>query len=152
MEIKVKQTKEKHVAYIFYRGPVDDMGDLIGELVGWVNENDVKMCGPPYSMYYTSPEEVAPNDMQYEMGIPFSGETFESEKVKIKDIPAQEVLYTLHKGPYNEIGLVYESLMNKIIEDGYQMVGAPIEIYFNSPLEVSEDELLTEVQFPIVKV
>jgi effector-binding domain-containing protein len=32
------------------------------------------------------------------------------------------------------------------------MVGAPIEIYFNSPMEVSEDELLTEVQFPVVKI
>jgi effector-binding domain-containing protein len=32
------------------------------------------------------------------------------------------------------------------------MTGAPIEIYFNSPMEVSERELLTEVQFPVVQM
>jgi len=42
--------------------------------------------------------------------------------------------------------------MNKVIEDGYQMTGAPLEIYFNSPIEVPETDLLTEVQFPVVKI
>lgn len=152
MEINQKKTKEKQVAYIFYRGSVEDMGKLIGEIADWMIDQDVKMSGPPYSVYYTSPKEVSPNNMQYELGIPFKGEASELGKIKIKDIPAQEVIYVLHEGPYNKIGVVYESLMNKIIEDGFQMVGAPIEIYFNSPMEVSEDELLTEVQFPIVKV
>jgi len=127
------------------------MGRLIGEIVDWMVEQDVEMSGPPYSVYYTSPKEVASEDMQYEMGVPFLGEASELGKVKIKDVPAQDVLYAVHKGPYNEVGLVYEVLMNKIIEDGYHMVGAPVEIYFNSPLEVSDDELLTEVQFPVVK-
>lgn len=152
MQIDLKKTEEQQVAYIFYKGPVEDMGGLIGEIVDWMVEQDVEMSGPPYSVYYTSPKEVAPGDMQYEMGVPFLGEASEQGKVKIKDMPAQDVLYALHKGPYNEVGLVYEVLMNKIMEDGYQMVGAPIEIYFNSPMEVSEDELLTEIQFPVIKV
>ena len=128
------------------------MGDLIGEIVDWVMTQDVEMSGLPYSVYYTSPAEVVPEDMQYEMGIPFVGEASEAGKVKIKNLPAQDVLYTVYNGPYGEVGLVYEVLMNKLVEDGYQMVGAPIEIYFNSPMEVSEDELLTEVQFPVVKL
>jgi len=152
MQIDLKKTEEKQVAYIFYKGPVEDMGELIGEIVDWMVEQDVEMSGPPYSVYYTSPKEVEPEDMQYEMGVPFYGEASEQGKVKIKDVPAQDVLYALHKGPYNEVGLVYEVLMNKVMEDGYQMVGAPVEIYFNSPMEVSEDELLTEVQFPVIKV
>lgn len=152
MEIDLKKTEEKQVAYIFYTGPVEDMGDLIGEIVDWMMANDVEMSGPPYSAYYTSPAEVAPNDMQYEMGVPFVGKASEAGKVKIKNLPAQNVLYTVYKGPYGKVGLVYEVLMNKLVEDGYQMAGAPIEIYFNSPMEVSEDELLTEVQFPVVKL
>ena len=58
----------------------------------------------------------------------------------------------MHKGSFSEVGPVYEILMNKVIEKGYQMSGAPIEIYFNSPMEVPESELLTEVQFPVVKM
>ena len=152
MEIELKKTEEKRVAYIFYTGPVEDMGDLIGEIVDWMMNQNVEMTGPPYSAYYTSPAEVAPEDMQYEMGVPFLGEASEAGKVKIKIMPAQQVLSTLHKGPYNEVGSVYEILMNKVIEDGYQMTGAPLEIYFNSPIEVPETDLLTEVQFPVVKI
>ena len=152
MEIELKKTEEKQVAYIFYTGPVEDMGDLIGEIVDWMMNQNVEMTGPPYSAYFTSPAEVAPEDMQYEMGVPFLGEASEAGKVKIKNMPAQQVLSTLHKGPYNEVGSVYEILMNKVIDEGYQMTGAPLEIYFNSPMEVPETELLTEVQFPIVKM
>ena len=152
MEIELKKTEEKQVAYIFYTGPVEDMGDLIGEIVDWMMNQNVEMTGPPYSAYYTSPAEVAPEDMQYEMGVPFLGEASEEGKVKIKNMPAQQVLSALHKGPYNEVGSVYEILMNKVIEDGYQMTGAPLEIYFNSPMEVPETDLLTEVQFPVVKI
>jgi AraC family transcriptional regulator len=152
MEIKLKKTEEQQVAYIFYKGPVEDMGDLIGEIGDWMMDQNVEMTGPPYSAYYTSPAEVAPEDMQYEMGVPFEGEASEVGKVKIKNIPAQQVLSAMHKGPYNEVGLVYEVMMNKVIEEGYQMTGAPIEIYFNSPMEVSERELLTEVQFPVVQM
>lgn len=152
MDIELKKTEEKQVAYIFYTGPVEDIGDLIGEIVEWMMVQKVEMTGPPYSAYFTSPAEVAPEDMQYELGVPFTGDASEEGKVKIKILPAQQVLSALHKGPYNEVGQVYEVLMNKIIEEGYQMVGAPMEIYFNSPMEVPEKELLTEIQFPIVKV
>lgn len=65
--------------------------------------------------------------MQYEMGVPFLGEASEAGKVKIKNMPAQQVLSALHKGPYNEVGPVYEILMNKVIEEGYQMTGAPLD-------------------------
>ena len=125
---------------------------MIGEIVDWMMEQNVEITGPPYSAYYTSPAEVAPEDMQYEMGVPFEGEASEAGKVKIKTIPAQQVLSAMHKGPYHEVGLVYEILMNKVIEEGYQMTSAPVEIYFNSPMEVSESELLTEVQFPIIQM
>jgi AraC family transcriptional regulator len=152
MEIEMKKTEEKQVAYIFYTGPVEDMVDLIGEIVEWMAVQKVEMDGPPYSAYYTSPAEVAPEDMQYEMGVPFTGEASEAGNVKIKTIPTQHVLSTIHKGPYSKVGPVYEVLMNKVIEEGYQMIGAPIEIYFNSPMEVPESELLTEVQFPVVKM
>lgn len=152
MEIKLKKTEEKQVAYIFYTGPVEDMGDLIGEIVEWMMKQDVEMTGPPYSAYYTSPAEVAPEDMQYEMGVPFTGEASESGNVKIKILPSQQMLSAMHKGPYHEVGPVYEVLMNKVIEEGYQIIGAPMEIYFNSPMEVSENDLLTEIQFPVVKM
>jgi len=41
--------------------------------------------------------------------------------------------------------------MEYIMKNGYEIFGSPMEIYLNDPGEVSEDELLTEVQFPVRK-
>ena len=42
MEIELKKTEEKQVAYIFYTGPVEDMGDLIREIVNWMMSQMLK--------------------------------------------------------------------------------------------------------------
>jgi len=44
------------------------------------DEPDVEMTDSPYSAYYTSPAEVAPEDMQYELGVPFVGEAKKAGK------------------------------------------------------------------------
>ncbi|HEX3012897.1 MAG TPA: GyrI-like domain-containing protein, partial [Methanobacterium sp.] len=36
-------------------------------------------------------------------------------------------------------------------ENSYNITGPVKEIYMNNPMEVAEDELLTEVQFPVMK-
>jgi len=41
--------------------------------------------------------------------------------------------------------------MEYAVENGYLIAGPVTEIYLNNPLEVSENELLTEVQFPVIK-
>jgi effector-binding domain-containing protein len=38
------------------------------------------------------------------------------------------------------------------IKNKYDVIGSPKEIYFNSPHEVAEEELLTEIQFPVIKM
>jgi AraC family transcriptional regulator len=37
-------------------------------------------------------------------------------------------------------------------KEGYQITGAPLESYLNSPDDVAESELLTEIQFPVAKI
>jgi len=70
IEIELKNTEEQEVTYLFYVGSVEDMGDLIGAIADWMVSQNVEMTGPPYSAYYTSPSIVAPEDMQYELGVP----------------------------------------------------------------------------------
>jgi effector-binding domain-containing protein len=110
----------------------------------------LRMAGPPLSIY-PNPEKVAPKEMEYEAGVPIVGEVREEGRIRIKKVPAQQVLATIHKGPYKEIEPVYKALMEYIMKNGYEVVGAPMEIYLNNPGEVSENELLTEVQFPVRK-
>ena len=82
--------------------------------------------------------------MRSEVGIPFKGETKPEGNIKIKKIPAQEALHTMHKGPYKEVGPAYAALFQHANEKGYILQGCPMEIYLNDPAKVKESELLTD--------
>ena len=150
MKIELKTIEEKQIAYIAQTGPAEEMGILFGEILTWVMKKGLRMVGPPLSIY-PNPEKVAPGEMEYEAGVPIVGEVGEEGRIRIKKIPAQQILAAIHKGPYKEIEPVYKAIMEYIMKNGYEIVGAPMEIYLNNPREVSENELLTEVQFPVRK-
>jgi len=65
------------------------------------------------------------------------------------DIPAAEVVSTLHRGPYMEIGAAYEALGAWLAQEGREPVGPPREVYLNDPDETAPEDLLTDVQFPL---
>jgi AraC family transcriptional regulator len=155
VQTEVKMVEEMRAACIFHNGAVsaigDDMGRLIGELMGWVMKRGVKTEGPPFAVYYSSPDDMARGEMQFEVGIAFVGEAQEEGTIRIKTFPAQNVLSAIHKGPYNQIAPVYAALMEYATNNGYEVIGPPMELWLTNPMEVAESELLTEVRFPVAK-
>lgn len=157
MEINEKMVEEKQVAYIPVKGVrnktnVYDYGmELIGELTRWAMSKDLQIAGTPYTIYYNNPMEVPPEKLVLEVGMPIVGEAQSEGKVKIKNIPAQMVLSTMFVGPYDNLGEIHMALGEYAEKNGYEIMGAPMDIYFNCPTDVSESELLTEVHFPVVK-
>jgi len=55
----------------------------------------------------------------------------------------------LHTGPYSGVGKAYERLFAYMNEHCLVPAGPSRELYLNDPAEVPEEELLTEVQFPV---
>ncbi|MGB9838466.1 GyrI-like domain-containing protein [Methanothermobacter sp.] len=151
MEITEKMVEGVRVAYRECSGSYDLIPRYIAEVAEWVIGNGLQMTGRVYGTYYNSPEDVSEDDLVYEIGVSIAGEAEPSEKIKIKNLPAQRVLATLHEGPYTEVGPAIHSLIDYATENGYEIVGPITEVYLNSPLEVDESELLTEVQLPVKK-
>ncbi|MGZ4863964.1 MAG: GyrI-like domain-containing protein [Halobacteriota archaeon] len=152
---ELKIVDEMRAGYIFNKGAVggisDDMGRLIGELMEWAVKEDLKIAGPPFGVYYSSPEEMARGEIQFEVGLPFVGEAREGDHVRIKTFPAQNVLSVIHKGPYNQIAPAYAALMEYATKNGFEVVGPPMELWLTNPMEVAESEFLTEIRFPVAK-
>jgi len=151
MEVKLKKTEPMQIATISHVGPYGEVGKLYQEIAKWLRQKQLKVTGPPLGWFYDNPEKVPANKLRSEVGIPFIGEAKPEDKIKIKKVPAQEVLYTLHKGPYSEVGPAYGALFQHASEKGYIPLGCPMEIYLNDPSKVKESELLTEVQLAIKK-
>jgi len=151
MEVKLKKTEPMQIATISHIGPYSEAGKLYQEIMKWLKQKQLKITGAPLGWFYDNPEKVPAHKLRSEVGIPFKGEAKPEGNIQIKKIPAQDVLYTMHKGPYREVGPAYAALFQYASEKGYIPQGCPMEIYLNDPAKVKESELLTEVQAPIKK-
>jgi len=151
MEVKVKKTELMQVAVVSHVGPYSEAGKHYEEIAKWLRQKQLRIAGPPLGWFYDNPEEAPALKLRSEVGFPFKGEAKPEGNIKIKKIPSQEVLFTMHKGPYREIGPAYKALYQYASEKGYIPLGCPIEIYLNDPAKVPESQLLTEVQLPIKK-
>lgn len=71
------------------------------------------------------------------------------EDIKAGQYGGHKALFSLHVGPYAQVEKVYAALQTHMKEHELQSAGAPYEVYLNSPDEVPESELKTEVYWPI---
>ena len=152
MEVVEKRIEESKVAYIRHKGSYDKIPELMQEVGEWLSEKNLQMTGRVYGTYFNSPEDTPTENLQYEIGFSFEGTTMPEGKIGIKEVPEHTVLTAMHKGPYTEIGPVIHAVADYAVKNGYDIVGPVTEVYLNSPLEVPESELLTEVQFPVIKL
>lgn len=151
VEIKLQKTEPMQAAVVGHVGPYSEVGKLYEEIAKWLIQKGLKIAGPPFGWFYDSPAEVSAHKLRSEVGFPFKGEAKPEGNIKIRKIPAQEVLYIIHKGPYREVGSAYTALFQHAQEKGYIPLMCPMEIYLNDPAMVQETELLTELQLPIRK-
>jgi AraC family transcriptional regulator len=151
MEIKVKKIPEHQVAFIFYKGSYEKISELLGKTVEWLMSKNVEIQMPIYGAYYNSPMEFGEDELEWEVGAAFVGELQAEDDIQIKQVPEHEAVSSVFKGPYGEAATAYGALFEYVAKEGYEIIGPVTEIYMNSPDEVPESELLTEIQFPVHK-
>lgn len=152
MEVKSRKTEAIRVATITHVGSYGSAAPpLFEEIEEWLRRKQLKIAGPLFGWFFDNPEKVPARKLRSEVGIPFKGEAKPEGQIEIKETPAQDVLYVIHKGPYPDVGPAYSALFQHAQEKGYTVLGCPMEIYLNDPGQVPESELLTEVQLPIKK-
>ncbi len=70
----------------------------------------------------------------------------------LKTVPAQEVAYLVHKGSYSAMQDSQMQLMRWIGDNGYELMGPGTAVFHTDPIIVrSEEDLITELQFPVRK-
>ena len=151
MEIVEKKLGKRQVAYINYKGSYEEVPVLLGEVVGFIMAKGLQIMGPPFGVYFNSPEEVPVEELAYEIAMPFAGKAEEAGRIKIKIMSEQLVLSTVYKGPYSECGTAIGALAQYAYKNHYEIVGPPMETYISDPNETPEKDLLTEMCFPVAK-
>jgi len=108
---------------------------------------EVQPVGAPFTLFHAFPgaDEVA----EISMCIPIEGRVVETDDIANVEVPAGAVASIVHHGSYADMGPTYSSVGVWIQEHGHTTTGPSREIYLNSPHDVAEADLLTEIQWPI---
>jgi effector-binding domain-containing protein len=135
-------------------GPYEELlTDLIGrickEMASPENiKNGVRATGPIGSVYVG--EDCDESGGLVEVVLPIAGKvTLSDSDIEVKTLPAVTVISVICKGPYRNLGLAHNRMYAYLQENNLTCTGAPREFYLNDPSETAEEDLLTEIQYPV---
>lgn len=129
------------------------------ELILWASP--LRLLGRDFNirgigLLWDDPRQFTPDRRRYDVGIPIDAE--DAEIV----MPPAFVLVTMpgeymkfrHMGPYDKIHETYREALGVSMQvEELELISAPIiEIYRNSPSEVDEDDLATDIYFPVIQL
>jgi effector-binding domain-containing protein len=152
-KVEIKETKDIRVLAKRELGTYGEtVGKLIDEMLIQINRREnnpalIKINGPIMTIYHD--KEYKEQGADIEVAIPVVGRIVVDEDYELKKIPGMKVASILHTGPYNEIGIAWDQMMQYIEKNQLQILGNPREVYLNDPKHVPESQLLTEIQIPI---
>ena len=95
------------------------------------------------------------NEVVYDLGIPINPELDpdETENIRIVTLIEHTVLSGMHYGSLDNIQETYNIMAEYSIENKYDIIGSPKEIYIKNKFEVeNEDDMVTEIQLPVIKM
>ena len=151
----VKEIEPRTVAYKGVKGSFTKVPDTIGEVVGWITQRGLSMSGPPVAVYFDDPRHVPEEELAWEIQWPVSGDPARAEPdeqgIGIRRVDAYDAAVTLFVGPYEQVGPVYDALIEWVTENGYRVAGPPEEVYLNDPNADPRQEPLTEIRLPVTK-
>ncbi len=118
-----------------------------GRVMGFLGGSNVGPIGAPFTLYYEAPDGDTTGEIA--MCVPIAGAMDVHDGISIVELEACAAAAVIHKGSYETMGESYANAANWIVERGHHIVGPAREIYMNSPADTPEEDLLTEILFPI---
>ena len=123
----------------------ESMGEIYGELMGYVQKHGVNIIGPPFAYYHSF--DMEKTDM--ECGFPVQKIGPEEGRVKGFRLPAGKAAKAVHVGPYDRLVDTYTEVMRYLEEKKIAPSSVMWEYYMNDPTTTPPQELRTEVYWMV---
>lgn len=141
----IKEIPEKYVASVRQILPkYEDEGRLWHILFKETKDLGMTVIGPAMAVLHD--EEYKEADVDVEVQLEVKGSYADTEHVRFKKIPKEQVVSTMFNGSYDQFPDAYAGMAAWVAENGYEFCGAMRDIYHVSPNETQNpDELVTEI-------
>lgn len=124
----------------------DEYSVCFGKLLGRIRKENLTIANPPMVLFHSN--EFSPFGLDTEFAIPIR-----EYVTGTRDFKAGLSLKTVIKGSYSILSSVYVKQTKWAEQNGYECTSALFEVYVTDPSQVTgEDELITEVYYPIRKI
>jgi effector-binding domain-containing protein len=121
------------------------LGKAYGAIMQYLGELGVPPAGAPFVAYFNMDMQ----DLDIEIGIPVMQPLSGRGEVQASAIPAGKSATILHTGPYPEVEAAYKALSAWVTENRYTTTGVSYEFYLNDPEQTPQQELQTQILFPL---
>ena len=160
-DVALQYLNSVRIAAIRHRGPHDPrLADATWQdLIVWASPRgllgrrpDVRGVG----LLWDDPRSSEARDRRYDVGVPIDPEDdpqVDGAGFVLVTAPGR-YLRAVHMGAYDRLMETYDDVLQGPLRyDGWTLLAQPIvEVYRNSPSEVPEDDLHTDIYFPVAKL
>ena len=127
------------------------MGELFGEVMGYIGESGQAPAGMPLTIYHSMDETMqGSGEVDLECGMPIASAMEGRGRVAAGELPACKAATATHMGPYDDLGKTWMALREWVDSQGLEPAGAAWEIYVTDPgAEPDQSKWRTDIFIPV---
>lgn len=144
-EVKLETAKEQRLLSQRHKMSVEDFGKYYGVIYEKIAREKIEVDGVVLTVYHDMEFDPASSDMELGVGV-----MRREDATTI--LPERLCATVVHVGPYSGLPDAYGAITTWIHGSGYQMDGAPYEIYLKNQFNgLPPEEWETKLFFPVKK-
>jgi AraC family transcriptional regulator len=153
MQVDIRELPEMRVGSVRHIGPYNQIPEAFGRLgrvagpAGLFQHPEAAMV----ALYHDDPEATPPDQLRSDAAIVVGEGTTLPSELEEQRIPAGRYACTVHAGPYEQLGDVWQRFMGEWFpSSGHRIADGPsYELYLNDPSRTPKDQLRTEIRIPV---
>lgn len=150
--VAVKEIEAFAYCCLTHKGPYTEIENVIAQLMPTMQSQNIMPMGPMIGVYYNDPAQVAPEELEWEIGFPVAEQAMPQSPLEKKVWSFTTVAAAVHKGAYEETGQTYAKIFEWMEANGYEQVGPVLEKYLTMPMpETKPEDLRSEIWVPCKK-
>lgn len=153
MEVRIEQMKPVRVAFVRHVGPYAQVGETWSRLMAWAGRAGLFFKGMPVclGLCHDDPEVTPPDKLRYDACLVVDQSVQPEGEVGVQEIEGGDYAVSRHLGPYDRLGDTYARLCGEWLPASRRELRSapPFEIYRNSPLNTTPENLITDIYLPL---
>jgi len=150
--IEIKTVQSFAYCCIHHVGPFSEIENVISQIYPVMQSQNISPGGAMIGVYYSDPQIVAPENMEWEIGFACSAQVSPLKPLEKKVWSFEQVASAIHTGPYEKTGETYLKIFEWMESNGYEQAGPVLEKYLNMPSPDADPATLkAEIWIPVQK-